>query len=77
MPRPTLPCVAAKSPLPLPTIRHVGRSAACTGLTYLWGMCENNNSSQIQEKTQNAKTIQNLFEEKNMVEKKYTSLLGM
>jgi hypothetical protein len=39
-------------------------------------MCENNNSSRIREKTQNAKTIQNLFEEKNMVDKKYTSLLG-
>jgi hypothetical protein len=38
-------------------------------------MYENNNDARIQEKNHNAKFVKNLIEEKNKVDKKYTSLL--
>jgi hypothetical protein len=39
-------------------------------------MYENNNDARIQEKIHNAKFVKNLIEEKNKVDKKYTSLLA-
>jgi hypothetical protein len=46
-------------------------------LTSLCGMYDNSNKDKIQDKIQNVEIVKNLLEEKNMVDKKYTSLLGM